>query len=117
MTIEELSMSKSACAVAVAEVVLHRTTAIDYGVQVSSTIPYQQPEGAHPLNDIRQVEESPLSLLASALLRIDSKITSQHLYVELRLRDIEEKIAMMLQRQEQIIHTLDQLASHKQGGS
>ena len=114
MTIEELSMSKSACTVAVAEVVLHRTPAIsDHELKGDPTINDQQRERMHQWDDIRRGEESTISLLASALLRIDSKMTSQNLHLEHRLRDIEERIAMILQRQEQVIHALDRFADHR----
>ena len=114
MTMEELSMSSSACTAAVAEVVLHRTPAIsDHEVKGDSTIHDQQRGRMHQWDDIRREEESTVSLLASALLKMDSKMTSQNLHLEHRLRDIEERIALILQRQDQMIHALDRFADQR----
>ena len=107
---EELSMSKSACTVAVAEVVLHRTTVTNDNGGKRDTSKADASEFIPRTNDLPPVEESSMALLASALLRMDSKMTSQHVLMEQRLRNIEDRIALIFQRQERIIDALDHLA-------
>lgn len=110
MSPEELSMSKSACTVAVAEVLLHRTSrTTDPRGSGDSTFLADESESMERTDDTRHMEESTASLLVSALLKIDVKMTSQHAQVEQRLRDIDDRIALILQRQEQIVHALSQL--------
>ena len=110
-TLEELSLSKSACAVAVAEVVL-KSNSSDGKSEQRDAIPERMRRSEDALPEL-----SSLSLLASAIMRMDEKMSSQQAEVERKLGDLENNMVLLLKRQELMMQTLQRLSDRTRGDS